>query len=990
MRDNFTIAGRLFFFLFPLLLSGKARSQETSSKPLPRGVEKGWYSEAVAKIEDREYFIRALDPPGLYGAVNYAQHLGYWFNGDGYGVKSFNEVGSGKNVWQTRWMLTRMGRMGQLNRHAVPGSSRFSDHLLQFDYGKFVITYDNEKSGMEQRFILKRRLSGTKPLEIALDLSGDLEARIDSGNELLFFPAGHPQEVKLAYDQLNVWDKNGRRLPAHMTLNGRHVILTVDDRKAVYPVTVDPFTHASSQTFTAENILNSGVTDATDHVLFGYSVSGAGDVNGDGIDDIIIGAPTFAVISSISGTGGGTITLNTSVAVVGAAFIYFGVSGATPSTTPSGVFQPSGLAQGALFGYSVSTIGNAGGSTTNKGVAIGAPGDQASLTFGSGTSTVAVGRVYLYTNSSNFSGNVATATNPDLVLSLQPAELSAGGAAPPNHNPLFGFSVADAGDVNGDGYDDIIVGSPLSNDASAFGRIDIYQGSASGVVTTPATEIIGSIAGGYFGFSVSSAGNANGDVNSSTSIGLSDIIVGAPGGIEAGGVIQGMAYVFYGNAAGITATNSNAATGSIGTVLQAPGAVTTGTLFGFSVSTAGDVNDDGYGDVIVGEPLHLNGGGANGQAYVYYGSGNASGIGAPALPTTTLISPRAAAGANLLFGFSVGTAGTVAGNPASEVIVGEPGSVPASANVHTLLSGQGFSSNATTTAGQAYVFAGSASTGIGAAAAPVQTISDASTPNLLGTSVHLAGDVDGSGSDFLVGEPSGILDLGFNLTTLEANPGNTLEGTLTTAANKGLITINSTGQATLYYGSAVVLPISLLSFTGQAEGGGVLLHWATAQEQNSSYFEVDRSADNQNYTAIGQVSAADNSTQTTNYSFTDGSPLAGNNYYRLKMVDLDGSSVYSQVVVVNFGSSSQPSVDGYPNPAHGSFTLLFRNMTPGRYGVSLLNAIGQTMQTTMVQVTDPVSDNEPINIDPGLASGAYFVRIVDQQSRATIVRIIIQ
>jgi len=989
MRDNFTIAARVFFFLFPLLISTKTQSQQMSSKPLPRGIAKGWYSEAVAKIEDKEYCIRKLDPPGLYGAINHAQHLGYWFNGDGYGVKNFNEDGSGKNIWQTRWLLTGMGREGQVNKPASAKCSRYYDHFLQFDYGDFAVTYDNEKPGMEQRFILKRRPSGTKPLEIVLDLDGDLEARIGAGNELLFFPAGHPQEVKLAYDQLNVWDKNGRRLPAHMALNGRHVMLTVNDRDAAYPVTVDPFTHAPSQTFTAENILNSGVTDATNHVLFGYSVSGAGDVNGDGISDIIIGAPTFAVISAISGSS--TITLNTSVAVTGAAFIYFGASGSTPSTTPSEVFQPSALAQGALFGYSVTTIGNASGSTTNKGVAIGAPGDQARLTFGSGTSTVAIGRVYLYTSSSNFSGNFATATNPDVILSLRPADLTAGGAAPPNHNPLFGFSVADAGDVNGDGYDDIIVGSPMANDASEFGRIDIYQGSASGVVTTPATSIIGSIAGGYFGFSVSSAGNANGAVNSSTHIGLSDIIAGAPGGIEAGGVIQGMAYVFYGNAAGITATSTNAATGSVGTALQAPGAVATGTLFGFSVSTAGDVNDDGYSDVVVGEPLNLNGGGANGKAYVYYGSGNASGIGAPALPTTTLISPRAAAGANLLFGFSVGTAGTLIGNPASQVIVGEPGSVPASANVHVLLSGQGFTSNATTTAGQAYVFAGSLSIGIGAGAIPAQTISDASTPNLLGASVHLAGDVDGDGnSDFLVGEPSGILDLGFNLGTLEANPGNTLEGTLTTAANAGLITINSTGKATLYYGSAIVLPISLFSFTGQTEGNGVLLHWATAQEQNSNYFEVDRSADNQNYTAIGQVSAAGNSTQTANYSFTDGSPLAGNNYYRLKMVDEDGSFVYSQVVVVNFGSSSMQSVDAYPNPAHGSFALLCRNMTPGRYGVSLLNAIGQTVEATTVQVTDPVIDNETITISPNLATGAYFVRIVDQQSHVSVVRIIIE
>lgn len=107
------------------------------------------------------------------------------------------------------------------------------------------------------------------------------------------------------------------------------------------------------------------------------------------------------------------------------------------------------------------------------------------------------------------------------------------------------------------------------------------------------------------------------------------------------------------------------------------------------------------------------------------------------------------------------------------------------------------------------------------------------------------------------------------------------------------------------------------------------------------------------------------------------------------MVNLDGSFVYSQVVVVNFGSTSQAAVSAYPNPAHGNFTLLFRNMTPGQYGVTLLSAIGQTVQTTMVQVTDPVSDNESININSNIAPGAYFIRIADQQSHVSVIRLII-
>jgi len=83
-----------------------------------------------------------------------------------------------------------------------------------------------------------------------------------------------------------------------------------------------------------------------------FSVSGAGDVNGDGTDDVIVGSPTFTKITAITS---GTLSLG--VGVTGAAFIYYGANAVGPATTPSQVLQPTGLATGALFGYSVSTAG---------------------------------------------------------------------------------------------------------------------------------------------------------------------------------------------------------------------------------------------------------------------------------------------------------------------------------------------------------------------------------------------------------------------------------------------------------------------------------------------------------------------------------------------------------------------------------------------------------------------------------------------------------
>ena len=840
--------------------------------------------------------------------------------------------------------------------------------------------------------------------EIAGDALGQAlaEIRSSSASNVLGRAVAEPVEVDAIDDQPRRVACNRKMLPAHMTLTAnRRLVLTVDDRGADYPVTVDPFAHGLTQTFTVNNILHSGVADGSGstHTLFGFSVSDAGDVNGDHLGDIIIGAPTFAVITSINASAGGTIALNTGVgvAVTGAAFIYYGVALSAPSTTPSKVLQPSGLAPGALFGFSVAGIGNAGGSATHTGVIVGAPGDQLSLTFGVNTVTVAIGRAYVYTSSGNFSGSIAAATIPDAVLSMKASDFTAGG---PNRNPLFGFSVADAGDVDGDSFDDIVIGSPEYNDGTANGRIDIYRGGASGVSSTSAKFITGSRSGENFGFSVSGAGKVNNDA-------FADVIVGAPGSILSGGVVIGHAYIFHGGNTASAGLNVNTDNDLIsnpakGTILTDPPGLT-GTLFGFSVSAAGDVDNDLHGDVIVGAPLGGRNAtstfppaiGANGAAYVFYGSGNASGAGNPSRAMATLTSPRAAAGLNLLFGFSVGRAGNSTGDVSGDVLVGEPGSLAFTNTITATLllavGSGGISGANNVTGGRAYLFTGNSGSAV--SATPITIISDPTTPiNVLGASVHYAGDVDGDGvADFLVGEPSGIFDLGFNITSLNPSAGTGLLGTLSVGANAGLLPSSNAGNFILVFGiPGTTLPLSLLTFTGQAEKGDVLLNWTTAQEENSDFFQVERSTDNMNFGAIGKVEAAHNSTHTTSYSFVDESPVAGNNYYRLKIVDIDGKFVYSKIVVINFSSGSGSGISIYPNPAHGSFRVLFRNMLPGRYEMNLLNAIGQTIQSKVIQVADPVNYNTFVELDPGLAQGTYLVRIVDQRQRSYITKVVVR
>jgi hypothetical protein len=170
---------------------------------------------------------------------------------------------------------------------------------------------------------------------------------------------------------------------------------------------------------------------------------------------------------------------------------------------------------------------------------------------------------------------------------------------------LFGDSVGQAGDVNGDGFSDVFVGAPSFNTQQwNVGRVFVYHGSATSVSANPNWFVDGEYAGAYIGTAVAGAGDVNGD-------GYSDLIIGDPR-YERGQLGEGRANVYYGSASGLT-INPNWSIESNQDYAQ----------FGHSVAV-GDVNGDGYSDVIIGAPRwgcqepepDL----CQGAAYVYYGS----------------------------------------------------------------------------------------------------------------------------------------------------------------------------------------------------------------------------------------------------------------------------------------------------------------------------------------------------------------------------------
>ena len=282
--------------------------------------------------------------------------------------------------------------------------------------------------------------------------------------------------------------------------------------------------------------------------LFGR-VSGAGDVNGDGYADWIVGAP-FNDANGIN---------------AGRAYLYWG--GPQADNVPDLIMQ--GFGDNFFFGTSVSTAGDMN-RDGYADVIVGATGASSNR-----------GQVYI------FLGGSAMDAIADLTITgEQPGD-------------GMGISVSSAGDVNRDGFEDVIMGASLHDFAGVdAGRVYVFYG---GVVLDGSSDvhIDGPAAGDQFGQSVSGAGDMNGD-------GHADFMVGAPFHDFAFSN-AGRAYVFFGG----NPTNNTADWAAFGESANA--------RFGISVSDAGDVNGDGYGDLIVGADQQSTSASSAGRAYVYHG-----------------------------------------------------------------------------------------------------------------------------------------------------------------------------------------------------------------------------------------------------------------------------------------------------------------------------------------------------------------------------------
>jgi hypothetical protein len=182
-----------------------------------------------------------------------------------------------------------------------------------------------------------------------------------------------------------------------------------------------------------------------------------------------------------------------------------------------------------------------------------------------------------------------------------------------------------------------------------------------------------------------------------------------------------------------------------------------------------------------------------------------------------------------------------------------------------------------------------------------------------------------------------------------------------------------------YSRNDAVLPITLTNLRARynEDDKVVVVTWATAQESNSKEFVVERSGDGTSFTAIGKVAAAGNSNRPLNYSFTDPDPLQGNNYYRLRQVDLDGDARNSGIVKVMIGNRLFVSYG--PNPARQVLNVNIQN-NKGPVTVQLTDINGRLLQQRNLPATAAQTVQLPVN---HLSKGMYLLKVTSTEGIMT-------
>lgn len=183
---------------------------------------------------------------------------------------------------------------------------------------------------------------------------------------------------------------------------------------------------------------------------------------------------------------------------------------------------------------------------------------------------------------------------------------------------------------------------------------------------------------------------------------------------------------------------------------------------------------------------------------------------------------------------------------------------------------------------------------------------------------------------------------------------------------------SNTAMVLVTIGSPTPLPMTLGEFVVTKVGTEAHLVWNTFRTNDASHFEIERSSNGKDFSFKGKVMAPANSNEETEYNYWDKNPLAGRNYYRLKMVDRSGGAVYSETRMVIFGGDGDIKL--YPNPATDYITIDVGEQLSNVQDVLVVDAVGRELIRKTVTTSSVTLDIRT------LAQGVYYIRLADSNN----------
>ena len=270
------LISRWVMILVAMLLSFSAFGNEKGTS-LPPGISQGWWSSVTENIEKEKYFIvppdvmQPSETSALYIGSNPSH--GFQTNFMEHGIQ-ITPVVKGA-TWNWGLQLRAVDSVIQDQAAKI----LFRENRIEFQRPGIHEWFMNSPHGLEHGFLVFKRPTKRNMLSVDLSLTGTLEPKFSTdGQSIDFYDRGNFNVLR--YAKLKVTDARGDILPARLEAIPHGIRIAIDDSNAIYPILIDPLATTPAWTGSGDE----------DQAAFGRSVATAGDVNGDGYSDIIVGA----------------------------------------------------------------------------------------------------------------------------------------------------------------------------------------------------------------------------------------------------------------------------------------------------------------------------------------------------------------------------------------------------------------------------------------------------------------------------------------------------------------------------------------------------------------------------------------------------------------------------------------------------------------------------------------------------------------------------